>query len=91
MLVSQPAGGALVYVAPMPRAYNGAQPSQPSTGLPGNPYAPRFWPVIGLRLRGPLVLPRLAPAPTQPGSLSLARSLLLPFTAFDYLIFKFRV
>ena len=34
------------------------------------------------RLWGPFVLPRLAPALTLPGSLSLARSLLLPFFAF---------
>ena len=37
---------------------------------------------FSLRLRGPLVLPQLAPALTLPGSLGLAGRLLLPITAF---------
>ena len=64
----------------LPRADNGALPAQPTNVQPH--VKSRGQNAFSRRLRGPFLLPRLAPVSTRTGSLGPARSLLLPFSAF---------
>ena len=56
-------------------------PLRPNLQPPGQSRGPC---AFSRRLRGPFVLPRLAPDSTLPGSLGPARSLLIPFSAFRF-------